>query len=163
MFTAIAIVALTFGATTANLSLNPVWQDDYAQALRRVGVVHKPLAVFVGSAKSGWGDVVRDGTDAAVNRLLAQKFVCVFIDTDSASGKAMATQFEVASRGLIISDKTASSQAYSLSGTLTRAELVQTLEKYSDKDVKATETVVREAPPRPVYYQLPPGYRSGST
>lgn len=169
MFSYMAVVALSASISTANLSQNPQWLE-YGQAQQRQAVLKRPMAVFVGTGKEGWGSVVRDGAiDPAVKKLLAEKFVCVYVDTQTPAGKALADQFEVASRGLIISDRKGTSQAYSLSGTLTTAELAQTLDKYADsKDAaRATETVVREVPAgRPLYvpqYQLPPGYRIGST
>ena len=62
-------------------------------------------------------------------------------------GRALASSFEVATRGLIISDRKGTAQAYSLSGALTKAELAQTLEKYADaRTLQNTETVVRDAP-----------------
>ena len=168
MYTFMAVIALS--SSVSNVPPTPTWHDDYAQAYRKVAQAHRPMAVFVGSGKDGWTKVVRDGVSDSVKKLLAQNYVCVYVDTDTASGKALASQFEVASRGLIISDKTGNKQAYSLSGSLTRSELVLALERYADKDVTATETVVREAPavavPAPVYapqyrYQYAPVYRSG--
>ena len=89
-----------------------------------------------------------------MNKLLAEKYVCVYVNTDTAEGQALAGRFEVASRGLIISDRKGTSQAYSLSGSLTKAELVKTLEKYADQngEVGTTETVVREVPPARAAY-----------
>ena len=104
------------------------------------------MAVFVGSGNDGWGKVVQDGLDASVNRLLAQK-VCLRLHRPRyGCWEGPAHQFQVASRGLIISDRAGTAQAYSPSGSMTRSELVQTLEKYADKDIKVTETIVREAP-----------------
>jgi hypothetical protein len=169
MYTYMAVVALATSVSSANLSTNPTWYNDYSQAHHRLAAVKKPMAVFVGSGQDGWKNVIRDGgLEPAVNKLLAEKFVCVYIDTNTAAGKKLAEQFEVASRGLIISDRAGTAQAYSLSGTLTKAELEKTLTKYSetDKDVRTTETVVREAPAsRPVYvpqYYVP-AYRTRST
>lgn len=170
MFTYMAVAALTSTISTANLSSAPNWLNDYAAASRQVASVHKPLAVFVASGQDGWSKVVREGTlDNAAKRLLAQKFVCVYIDRDTAKGKSLAEAFEVASRGLIISDRAGSSQAYSLSGDLTGAELVKTLEQYADAEAKTTETVIREAPAvRQVTYPTPQyryttRYTTGST
>jgi hypothetical protein len=144
MYALMAMVALSTGIS--NISQTPSWLNDYGTARQRVGVVNKPMAVFVGRGQDGWEKVIQEGLDASTNKLLAQKYVCVYLDRDTAAGKALADQFQVASRGLIISDRTGAAQAYSLSGSLTRSELVQTLEKYSDTDVKITETIVREAP-----------------
>jgi hypothetical protein len=173
MYTYMAVVALAASVSSANLSRNPTWLDDYGTAQKHVASVKKPMAVFVGNGKEGWGNVVRDGgLDPAVNKLLAEKYVCVYVNTDTAEGRALAGKFEVASRGLIISDRKGTTQAYSLSGALTRAEIVETLTKYADQndEARTTETVVREAPPaRPAYapqYYVPqyyptPAYRIG--
>jgi len=183
MYTLMAVVALTTSVSTATLSQTPTWQIDYAAARARAAVVGKPMAVFVGSGQDGWGSVVRDGSmDRAVNRLLAEKFVCLYVDTTTAAGRSLAGAFEVAGRGLVISDRKGTSQAYSLSGDLTKAELVRALEKYADAgEAQATETVVREAPAaarpvsvvspaQPVYapqyvpqYRVIPTYTSGGT
>jgi hypothetical protein len=164
---------LAAGMAPANLSTEPTWLNDYATAQTRVLAQKKPMAVFVGSGKDGWGKVVKNGSiDPEINKMLANKFVCVYVDTDTDAGRKLATAFEVVSKGLIISDKAGTTQAFSLSGDLTRDELSQTLVKYAalDKEVQATESVVRDAPAvaRPVYYQpqyrAPQGYyTSGST
>jgi hypothetical protein len=124
--------------------------------------------------------VVRDGAlDPELKRTLANKFVCLYVDTDTTAGRSLAGVFEV-SKGLVISDRAGTSQAYSLSGDLTKDELSRTLAKYADPDreVRTTDTVIREAPPvvrsvvtypapQPVYvpqYRVVPSYyTSGST
>lgn len=154
------------GFSAANVPAVPSWLDDYSAAIKSVASAHKPMAVFVGSGKDGWQKVVRDSAvDPATTRLLAQKFVCVYIDTDTSTGRALAVTFQVANRGLIISDKSGLAQAYSLSGTLTKDELRATVAKYSEPTAVAngTESIVREAPlapPAPVY--SPPVYRTVS-
>lgn len=175
-----AAATLAAGISPSALSPEPAWLNDYAAAQTRVAAVRKPMAVFVGSGTDGWGKVVRDGAlDPELKRLLAHKFVCVYINTDTAAGRSLAGAFEVASKGLVISDRAGTSQAYSLSGDLTKDELSRTLAKYADPDreVRTTDSVVREAPPArqvvtyqvapPVYvpqYRVVPGYyTSGST
>jgi hypothetical protein len=161
MYTFMAVVALTTSITTANLSPTPTWLNDYGTAQQRVAAIGKPMAVFVGNGQEGWGNVVKDGPlNPALNRLLAEKFVCLYVDTATTTGRALASSFEVATRGLIISDRKGTSQAYSLSGALSKAELAQTLEKYADsgRTLQGTETVVREAPAttaRPVSVSYP--------
>jgi len=70
------------------------------------------------------------------------------VDTDTAHGRSLAGAFEVASKGLIISDRAGTTQAFSLSGDLSKDELSRTLAKYAEPDlaVRSTESVVREAP-----------------
>jgi hypothetical protein len=185
MYTLMAVVALTTSVSTATLSQNPTWLKDYASARDRVEAVGKPMAVFLGSGQEGWGNVVRDGAlDSVLNKLLAEKFVCLYVDTTTIAGRSLAGAFQVAGRGLVISDRKGTTQAYSLSGDLTKAELARALEKYADApEAQSTETVVREAPAvvrpvssvttypaAPVYapqyvpqYRVVPSYSSGST
>ena len=120
-----------------------------AEAQICVATVKYLMAVFLGTGKDGWKSVVRDGDiDSATRKLLAERYVCVYVDTQTAAAKRVAEQFDVASHGLIISDRTGASQAYSLSGKLSKAELTQTLGKYADpgREIRTTETVVREFP-----------------
>src|SRR3954447_10477418 len=99
------------GMAPANLSTEPNWLNDYATAQARVLAQKKPMAVFVGSGKDGWGKAGRSGSiDPQINRLLATKFVCVYVDTDTTAGRKLATAFEVVSKGLIISDKVGTTQ-----------------------------------------------------
>src|SRR5215218_9758659 len=82
MYTLMAVVALTTSVSTTTLSQNPTWLNDYGAARERVVAVGKPMAVFVGSGQEGWGNVVRDGAvDPALNKLLADKFICLYVDT----------------------------------------------------------------------------------
>jgi hypothetical protein len=162
MHTLMAVIALTTGLSTANVQSNPAWLTDYGTARAHVTAVGKPMAVFVGSGQDGWSKVVRDGSlSPAARKLLTEKYVCLYVNTETTSGRNLAGAFQVASRGLVISDRAGTAQAYSLSGDLTGTELVQTLEKYSDREIRSTETVIREAPVtvRPtVSYQVQPTY-----
>lgn len=170
-----AAAALAAGVSPSALSPEPAWLNDYATAQARVVAVRKPMAVFVGTGKDGWEKVIREGAlDPETKKALATKYVCVYVDTNTAAGRSLASAFQVADRGLIISDRAGTSQAYSLSGDLSGAELAQTLDRYADPDreIQATDTVIRQAPAvqvpvyRPAYgpqYQVVPGYFSGST
>lgn len=144
-----AAATLAAGISPSTLSPEPTWLNDYTLAQLRVASVQKPMAVFVGSGKDGWGKVVRDGVlDPDLKRTLANKFVCLYVDTDTTHGRSLAGAFEVASKGLVISDRAGTTQAYSLSGDLTKDELSRTLAKYAepDREVRSTESVVRDAP-----------------
>ncbi|HKB02956.1 MAG TPA: hypothetical protein VKD90_12095 [Gemmataceae bacterium] len=161
MHTFMAVIALTTGLTTSNIQSNPAWLTDYGAARERVTAVGKPMAVFVASGQDGWTKVVRDGAlSPDARKLLIEKYVCLYVNTETTAGRSLAGAFQVA-RGLVISDRAGTSQAYSLSGDLTGTELVQALERYADRDIRTTETIVREAPAtvRPaVSYQVQPTY-----
>src|SRR5437763_9575547 len=114
MYTALALVALTVG----NLSSSPLWLHDYKAAQAQVSSAHKPMAVFVGSGQAGYQSAVRDGFDPAISKLLAEKFVCLYVDTSTAQGKKLATAFQVGARGVVLSDRTGLTQSYSAAGTI---------------------------------------------
>jgi hypothetical protein len=131
MYTAMALVALTVG----NLTTNPTWLDDYSAAQAKVTVAGKPMAVFVGTGRAGWEAAVRDGLDPSVSKMLAEKFVCLYVDSSTAKGKTLAAAFQVGDRGVVLSDRTGQTQAYSAAGTISRSELNRALLAYADVEV----------------------------
>jgi hypothetical protein len=140
MYTTMAFVALAMG----NLSTAPTWQNDYRTATAQVSASGKPMVVFVG--QTGPESVIREGAfSPEMNRLLAQKFVCVYVNTSKTEGLELAKAFQI-NKGVVISNATGTSQAFSLAGDVSAAELTKTLLVYQDvkKDVKKTETVVKD-------------------
>jgi hypothetical protein len=146
MYTAMAFAALTVGLTSGKVSPNPTWLNDYKVAQLRVTEAGKPMVVVVGSGAEGWASVVRDGTPGqVVTKLLTDKFVCVYADTNTSAGRALAGALDISGQGLVISDKSGNYQAYSRTGDLTKSELIKALETYADaKEVTRTETVGTE-------------------
>jgi hypothetical protein len=91
MYTLMAVIALTTSYSTANLSSNPAWLTDYGAARERVTAVGKPMAVFVASGQEGWTKVVRDGgLSPEARKLLTEKFVCLYVNTDTTAGRTLA-------------------------------------------------------------------------
>src|SRR5262245_23549018 len=145
MYTAMAVVALTLSVPSGNTS--PTWLDDYKVARARVADDGKPMVVVISSGQAGWQKVVRDGGfDPAVARLLADKFVCLYADTTTATGRQLANALQVR-QGVVISDKSGRSQAFSASGTVSRGELMSALVRYSDRvEVARTEVQTTTTP-----------------
>lgn len=151
----IVMVALAGSLASANIPEQPKWEKSYSEA-RTWAIEHqKPLAVFIGSGVSGWEKVSKDGFDPKVNQLLKDKYVCVYIDTDTAAGKDWAKAFAVDAKGLVISDKAGNTQAFHHNGDLSKDLLAKAVEKYADVNVaQATETVTTLNPPAPaIRYQ----------
>src|SRR5215213_9637452 len=121
MYTTIALFALTASVTSGNLTPAPTWQTDYRTARATVASAGKPMAIFIANGNA-WESIVKDGIDAGTKKILAEKFVCLFVDASTAEGRGLAQAFQVG-RGLVISDRTGAAQAYSLAGDLTKAEL----------------------------------------
>ncbi len=155
----IALIALSgnFAENNIPAKWTPTWQNDYRQAKLQASEAGKPLAVFIGTGKTGWETIAKDGKiDEQAAKLLNSKFVCVYIDAETSSGHKLAEAFEVKNKGLVISDRTGNSQAFSHTGDLSQTDLTKALEKYSDANrvVLSTESVEEVAPPpAPKTYQ----------
>jgi hypothetical protein len=164
----IAVIALT-GNLAASTNLpskwTPTWQNDYRQAKLQAKEVGKPLAVFVGSGKTGWEMVAREGMDEKAVSLLSSKYVCLYVDVSTEHGQKLAASFSLKDKGLVISDRIGDTQAFYHNGDLAQGELAKTLEKYADPAHVAltTDTLVAAPAPQPVpaphYYQAAPYYQ----
>jgi hypothetical protein len=128
-------------------AVEPVWQSSYAAARQRAVEQQRPLAIFFGSGANGWRKVVGETPSAETNRLLADSFVCVYVDTASPASKDLAQTFEISGPGLVLSDRAAASQAFWYQGVMTNQALVANLQKYGNPDLVVTSTVaIRTAP-----------------
>jgi hypothetical protein len=168
MYTSILVVALA-GILPSLVEQSPSWLTDYQAARNKGRAEKKPLAVFIGSGKAGWNQLAQErllGKEAS--RILVSDYVCAYIDTSGAAGKALAKAFEVSDGpGLIISDRTGDVQAFWHEGELAQDALVRQLQRYAEPDrlVRTTETVNSqrrsfyppvEAPPVVPYYNPAP-------
>jgi hypothetical protein len=144
MYTAMAVVALTLGVTSGNLTPNPVWLDDYGVAQAQVAKAGKPMVVFVGAGKDGHTAAVREGAfDPAIAKLLSSKFVCLYVDTNTASGRKLADAFQIKNVGVVISNKSGLSQVFSSPVAIPRSDLERALVVYAEEQgVQKTDTVV---------------------
>jgi hypothetical protein len=149
-----ALITLALASFASAIPAQPQWQNDYREARLMALEGKKPLAVFIGSGVSGWEKVSAEGDlDPKVNELLKEKYVCVYINTDTATGKSLAKGFAVAGKGLVISDKAGSTQAFYHDGELSKNLLEKALVRYADTAVaQGTETVAHLAAPAPAQY-----------
>jgi hypothetical protein len=173
MYTSILLFALS-AAPAADLS-TPTWSTDYYAANNQSAKAMKPMAVVLGSGEAGYEKLARDGklTDEAKG-LLATKYVCVYVDTETQEGKRLAKAFNMPNgQGLVISDRTGDVQAFRHEGELGNADLVRNLERFADveRPVVRTETTATQrssfyepataapAYARPAFYpSFSPGY-----
>ena len=152
MHTSVVFFALSGFLAAASAPGEPAWWNEYGKARQQGQKEEKPLAVFIGSGKMGWNQVSREGRlDAEVKKLLTDHFVCLYINTDEASGQRLAKAFEVQGYGVIISTHTGQQQAFRHQGDLDNQELARYLCRYADPglDLQYTETA---AVPRVSYY-----------
>ena len=136
MFSTFATLALLASGATET----PSFQTDYTKALQTAAAQQKPVAVFIGKGAVGYAKLVGGSIPVDANQLLAKNYVCVYVNTDTESGKALAGQFDI-SKGLVISGKGGDVQALRYSGAVTPLELTGYLSKYRGTSaVTTTET-----------------------
>jgi hypothetical protein len=135
---AVALSGLLVPGTSNNVL--PTWEADYGKAMTTAVAQQKPMAVFIGKGANGQSGVVSDGQiPAPANQLLHDKFVCVFVNTDTPEGKTLSGQFGL-NQGLVISSKGGSVQALRHTGPVTPTTLTTYLDKYSSPTVAVVAT-----------------------
>lgn len=158
---------MMFSTTLTALALSTVlasgiptpttWQPDYRSAVVRAATDKKPLAVFLVKDEATMKAISSDALDK-----LKREYVAVIVNTETESGKKLATSFEM-TEGLVISDRTGEKQAFRHVGSIPTTDLPSTLERFAhvSQVVTVTETqgIVYAAPvaapvysPAPVYY-----------
>jgi hypothetical protein len=162
MYTSLFLFALAgYSAQAALVPVGPKWRDDYAVAHKLGQKEKKPLAVFVGSGSEGWNRLSSEGRFGKdIEQLLNAHYVCVYLDTNNDDQRKLASQFDIeGARGLIISDRTGSKQAFHYEGRLSNEDLARSLRKYADPDriVERTDATTRDpVPAAPAQYSSRP-------
>jgi len=157
MYTSILAFALAGFFPPANSIATPTWLTDYSAAKSLGAKESKPLAVFLGSGSEGWNKLSREGSLSAIAKsVLAEKYICVHIDTGTQKGKSLADAFEIrGGLGIIVSDRTGQVQAFRHEGDLVDSNLIQYLQKYGDPTYVARAT---ESNPGERVSNYSPGY-----
>ena len=136
-----SIIALALSAAC----LTPSWRASYSQAQQDAAQQRKPMVIVFGSGPSGWTKIVRDQSPSVeVNKLMAEQYVCVYVDTSTQEGTKLAKSFQIGGPvGMVISDRAGSTQAFWHQGDLPHQSAVHYLQKYADPhvNVNGTETV----------------------
>jgi hypothetical protein len=142
-FTAAAFVVLSAGSIPA-----PNWQKDYATAMTAAVAQQKPMAVFIGQGEDGFKKVAGGQLPAEAGQVLSSQYVSLYVNTDTAAGKALAGEFEM-SAGLVISTRGGAKQALRLPGTVNGTDLTGVLTTLGSTTTVTTGTVV------PASYTVP--------
>lgn len=144
MYTSLMLFALSGLSPAADTAVAPSWSTDYVQARKQGAVEKKPVAVFLGSGKDGWTQLVRGGVlGVEQNQILANNYICMYADQATPEGKALARSLEIGQRiGIVISDHSGQYMAFHHEGDLESRILTGYLQKFSDSQrvVKTTET-----------------------
>ena len=134
------LAALVLSAAMANEAVvTPTWETSYARASETAIAQRKPLAVFIGRGEAGYSRVVGGAMPTEADRLLASNYVALYVNTDTADGKALAGAFGV-SEGLVISCRGCQVQALKYGGAVPAMELAGYLTKYGAAGVAVTTT-----------------------
>jgi hypothetical protein len=148
-----AMVTITFLLALEVVGLPAVpsgWNNDYTSALQQARTAKKPLAVFVGTGKEGWKAVAAEGDlGADVCRVLAEEYVCLYVDAGRAAHKELVQSFEAdRSPLLVLSTRDRTYQAYRHAGAQTNGDLAQALRRHAQEPVAPVAPVVYQAPCR---------------
>jgi hypothetical protein len=153
MYTAVVWVALTGLIAHGGLAPErPAWLNDYSLAAREGIAQQKPLAVFIGTGKTGWEILNKEGAlGKQVKQTLASNYVCVYLDANKEEDSRLVKAFGVTTGvGLVLSDKSGKVQAFRHDGDLDPTELGSYLNRYADRDrVVATTETREDLQPRP--------------
>ena len=145
MHTSLILVALLGPAETHETQTQTVtWQDSYDTARQMGRLQGKPLAVFIGDGPVGWKKVATEGgLSSQANRLLAQGYVCLYVDRTRPGGQHLAESFEVPSGpALVVSSRDGEGQVFFHPGKLTAGDLETRLAKYAgDELIRRTESL----------------------
>jgi hypothetical protein len=138
----------------------PAWVKDYSVARKLCQAEQKPMAVFLGSGSKGWNDLSREGRlDKETARLLAQHYVCLYLDRTTEEGQLTAQALEMQdSRGIVISSSSGKLQAFRHEGDLSNQDLAKYLRRFSNPDLVVLHTETN--PPEQDYIAPAPYYRS---
>lgn len=155
--TTLAVIALAGGLGAGNVP-SPNWQKDYSKALAVASSESKPIAVFISSGAATPARMVVDGRiPANAAQLLSEKYVCVFVDTDTESGKTLAGQFEL-TEGLVISGPGGQVQALRHNGAVAGAELAGKLTQFASTGQPTTTVNTGLSTYQPTYRVAPTYY-----
>ncbi|MCZ2343469.1 MAG: thioredoxin family protein [Bacteroidales bacterium] len=157
--TSLALAVVAGFAAAGSLAQPPAWQPDYAVAYKTATLQQKPLAVFIGHGTKGYTDLITEGgMSAETAKMLSQKFVCLYVDTNTDAGQKLARSFEMTA-GVVVSDHTGTIQAFRHAGTLTATELTGQLARLA-QPVPAPAPVSVPAPVVSASYYAPPSVSS---
>lgn len=138
--TTLAAVALA-GALASGATPTPVgWQTDYGAGMTVAASQQKPMAVVVGHGPDGFTRVLNGTLSGDATRLLADSYVCVYVNADTADGRRLAAAMGVVAEGLVISSRGGQFQALRHDGTVSPTQLDGYLTKYADPNRVVTVT-----------------------
>jgi hypothetical protein len=156
--TILAVIALT-GSMAPGAKPEFQAQTDYGQALKLAASEKKPMAVLIAKGDAFAKLMTDGGLSAEAKKVLAEKYVCVSVNVETESGKALAGQFQLTD-GLVISSAGGTHQAFRQSGTVSAADLAKQTATYANVTATPSTTVTAGTPVyvAPATYAAPTYY-----
>jgi hypothetical protein len=146
LYTSVVLLALSGILVGAQPAEGPTWFTDYGTARKQGRTDNKPLAVLVASGPNGFEKVSQEGKlSKEVKELLAQSYVCVFVDAGSKAGQRLAADFALGKGlGIVLSDRSGELQAFYHEGKLTNQKLAHYLQRFAAPDLTVRTTLVND-------------------
>ncbi len=143
MYTSMVCIALATSLAASAPCESVTWHNDYSKARTTGQSDKKPLAVFIGNGADGQAKVCREGSlNAEVEKMLADSYVCVYVDVSTPAGQKLAADFGVTGgMGLVLSDKTGDLQAFSHAGDLSAVDMTRWVKHFADPSVTVSTTM----------------------
>jgi hypothetical protein len=155
MWTSVVMFAISGMQVSAAAKNEPGWHREYGEARQQGRRLERPLAVFIGSGKQGWDQISKEGRlPEDARRVLTEKYVCVYVNTEDKRGQELASAFEIPDGpAIVISTVSGQYQAFRHEGQLEDQALTRHLSRYADsnREIRFTET----NPSRRVSYYQP--------
>jgi hypothetical protein len=147
MYTSFALVALAVSVAASSPQEGLAWQKDYTHAMHACKTEKKPMAVFFGSGKAGYGKVCKDGQlSTALQKLLADNYVCMYVDVSTPAGEKLAADFAITQgQGLVLSSRTGDVQAFYHDGDLNDGDLTRWVNRFADPNVIVRTTMTNSS------------------
>jgi len=149
MYTAFLLFALNGAgmAPSAGVPEDLSCQTQYGTARAMGRSQGKPIAIIVGNGSAGWNQLVEEGSlSRRARTLLSQQYVPLYVNRETEEGKRLARSLDIHSEaGIVLSSRDGTDQAFSHSGKISRAELEETLDRFSTtRSISRTETLQRQ-------------------
>ncbi len=143
MYTSVGLFALAAALQSAQPA-ESLWLRDYGTGQAQAAREQKPLVVVVGTGAEGFEKLAQEGKlGDEVHGLLAEHYVCVYLDRDQATKAKLVGDLSIATgQGLIISVRKGEVMAFHHDGTLSLADLQTHLRTFANPalEVRTTQT-----------------------
>ncbi len=118
------------------------WQSSYQEARSLGQKVKKPLAVIVGTGKTGYQQLIQDGSlTSDIRKILANEYIPVYLDTEKAEDKRLIETLGITlGKGIVLSDREGKTQAFFHEGTISEKDITRQLWQFADPSLVVQTT-----------------------